>query len=233
MIVWVINEKGIVMKIRPLITHTFAMGVGLLAASSYFLIEFIPSSAERIYSSEVHNIKLSEMNESIPYSEILEKRYLSSLYGSSLLYFFKRQQSRKIDEELAKTGYWPSLDNVFGYHHWRADDPRLDGEAHSYHFNEALKWAEFAAERGYQIPMLLMITRLDLGQTEDISQELANVEGYAQTASYHGPAKMLAEYYKKKGNTEKAQHWSRVAEKIKEEKRAAPACTTITPWKGW
>ncbi|MBA43724.1 MAG: hypothetical protein CMF62_06965 [Magnetococcales bacterium] len=221
------------MKLKPIITHVTIFTLGSILTASYFVMSVIPSTSKYIYSTEVHNIELPKKDSPTPYAEILQKRYLSYLYGASPYYFFKRQESKNITKTLAELGYWPAVDDIFGYHHWRADDPRLNEAQHKYHFEEALNWAEYAAKGGYQIPMLLMITRLNLAKHQNIAQELHDVEDYVKGSSFNGPARMLAKYFGEQNKSEKEQFYQSLEKQIAKENRPEPACTTIPPWKGW
>lgn len=221
------------MKLKSVITHTFIFAAGSIITAGYFLFSFVPSTASYI-GSDSKKIKMSNDSETVDYQPILEKDFLASLYLHEPLYFLWRDKGYKSLEELAKSGYSPATTTLFHYNMGRVTDiGSSDYPKSNIHYKEAYKLAMLAAEQGSYYPLLFMIKIYHLDVSEDITQEIELLENAALNSSKDNLAFGLHAYYLEKKDEEKAEHWLNIAQKIWDEKRPEPACTTITPWRGY
>lgn len=221
------------MKLKLFITHTFIFIFGMVVMLGIFVFSVMPKMYKYMPFPDTPHIKLAEKEEPMLYLRVLEDRFKAHLYLSSPFYFFAREKGFEVNKNLAQQGYWPSLRSLFIYHASRSDHPDYSAEEHETHYQEALKLAKFASERGYQIPMLQMIAFYGLANRQDVTTELALAEKMVEKTTNSGHAKMLAKYYAEAGNQEKSEYYSAIEQKIAQEKPPAPACSTITPWIGW
>lgn len=217
------------MKLKLFITHTLVFSAGMALMLGIFVFFVMPQMYKYIPFPDTDYIQLSEKKEPVLYLRILEDRFQSHLYLASPFYFFARDKGFKIDKKLAQQGYWPALDDLFTYHSSHSDHPDLTAKEHEQHYQEALKLAKFASERGYQTPMLRMIAFYHLADRQDITKELILVEGAVEKARNPNLAKMLATYYAEAGNQEKLSYYEALELRISEEHRPTTTGNIITP----
>ena len=220
------------MKLKSVITHLSVFVLGIVLTVGFFIFTVLPGMAKYMPITDVKFIELSGVSGPVEYVDILEKRYLSSMYLSSPLYFFKRNDGLKINKGLAELGYTPSTHSMFFYNFGPAYNILLDEEDRQAYFEKAYKWAKVAESQGFYWPIMQMITLLDLGKHTDITEHLEKIDGFVKSSSIGGPAKVLAEYFEKQGNQEKAKYYYALSKKIDAEQRPEPACYTIRPFKG-
>lgn len=224
------------MKLRPFIAHTsiFASGLvaGLLVASSYFVFDVLPSTQSAVLA-DPPLIKLSKESEPVSYDTVIQQAYLGNLYLRNPIYFFKRQEGYDMLADLANRGYSNSAMSLYFYEIRQAFQGPYNPKVTKKHYDQAYHWAMLAANQGLYVTLLMMIKNEGLGQTKDITKELAMLEDWAKKSPTNATALGLHEYYNKQGEKEKAAKWLETAKKIQDEHRPKPACTTITPWRGW
>lgn len=221
------------MKLKLFITHAIIFSIGASVASSYFLFKDIPLTANYI-TADPQYIKLTDEAQPEHYGELLRQNYLGNMYLTKPIYFFKRQNGYNILADLANKGYSPAAFSLFNFEIRKYHQDLLQKSAEAKdHYNKAYKWAMVAAKQGYYFPLQSMVKIYQLENTKDISEELSLLKSWAHKSSIDATAFALHEYYYKKGNEEEAQKWLDTAQKIWDEHRPKPACTTITPWRGW
>ena len=220
------------MKLRSLITHLLTLASGIGIASYYFLFSVIPSTAVYVVG-DPPNIKLTPDGEPVSYGEVLQKDFLGDVYLKTPAYFFKHQQGYDMLAELANKGYTKAANNLHAYHLMKAMSLYPDYEKANVEFAKAHKWAKVSAAQG-SIGYLLMMLKTDRSYvTETTPEEMAMLEEAAKNSSIGTFAEWVSEYYSKIGEEEKAAEWMAIADNIWASDPPKPACSTITPWKGW
>ena len=223
------------MKLQPIITHTITLSIGSVLTAGYFLLNFVPATATYIPSNALL-IKLNEEAVPIDYHPVLQKDFLGGLYLRNPFYFFKREKGYEMLTELAEEGYSSATVDLYTFEATKAlkSEVKGDKEIAEQHYNKAYDWAKLAAENKSYFPLLDLVKNLNLEQRQDISEELKILAEGAESSSRGGIAFSLWEYYYfKKKDEKRAEYWLDIAQKISDEQRPDPACTTITPWKGW
>lgn len=220
------------MKLRPFITHLLTLIIGLGIASSYFVFSVIPSTEIRVLG-DAQFIKLTENGEPESYSEVLGQDFLGGVYLKTPVYFFKHQQGYDMLSDLANRGYTPAARELHIYHMLKAIYLFPDYDKANIEFAKAHKWAKVSAAQGFVGDLLSMLKADRSYVAETTPEEMAHVEEVAKSSSIGTYAEWVSEYYAKTGNDEKAAEWKTIADKIWATPNPKPACSTITPWKGW
>jgi len=220
------------MKLKSFITHAAFLMIGIALTASYFIVDILPGTKQYV-APDAAFIKLPNNSEPQNYRGILQDYYLARMYLASPVFFFRRDKGYKMMQKLSDEGYTPATNSLFNYHidkaYWsRVGKPKLYGE-----FLKAYKWATIAADQEQYGPISSIVIINTPKNIEETSEAVKILEKAAPESSKDGLAFSLHTYYFKEGNNEKAEHWLNVAQKIWDEKRPEPACTTITPWKGW
>ena len=227
------GNKGLfAMKLKLFITHLLTLVIGFGLASSYFVFDVIPSTARHIVADPQY-IKLTNDTEPVEYNEVLQQDYLGSLYLRNPVYFFKRQQGYDMLEHLANKGYTSAATHLHGYHILRAIYHYPNYEKANIEFAKAHKWAKVAAAQGMPAYLLSMLNADRSYVAETTPEEMAMLEEAAKNSSIGTSAEWVSEYYSKIGEDEKAAEWMAIADNIWASDPPKPACSTITPWKGW
>lgn len=218
------------MKLKSVITHLLTLVVGLSIASSYFLFSLLPSTAQHVVA-DPQFIELTD--EAVSYSELLQQSYLGSLYLRSPVYFFKRQEGYQILAELAERGYTNAARNLYGHHMLKAVFLGSNHEKANIEYAKAHKWAKVAAAQGAVGSLLGVLVDTRSYGAEATPEEIIMVEEFAKNSSAGALGEFVSEYYAKIGDEEKAAEWKTIADEIWASDPPKPACSTITPWKGW
>ena len=187
--------------------------------------------------SDMRYIKLDDQEEPHPYWEILEQDFLGELYLHHPLLFHKRDEGYQLLKDLAERGYTTATNSLYDYHYHKLDEytdsyfPSEDTGIKIY--KDMHKWALLAAEQGNGNNLRELLEFFKLDRFKDVSYEIGILEDNASKSQSPFEAKFLENYYARQNNPKKAAHWAQVAADIKAAPFTEPACTTITPWRGY
>lgn len=225
------------MKIRtvalPLTTFVIGVLFGGIIIAADFLENVIPSLSENL-STDVWSIQLNEGQKPYDYSDVLGKYNLAQAYLWQPMYFYKRDKGYEILERLAADNYTPAARDLYGYHISKMNDAAANEDitTSEKHYKRAAHWAKVAAEQGDERPLMMLVTADGFGLKADISEELKILDKWVEKSSLNTAPKIMATYYEKVGEKQKAARLWAEYEKRNKNPIAPPACTTITPWRG-
>ena len=212
---------------------TFCAG-GLI--SLFLTAHFLLPGASKYMFNDPQYIQLSGDKEPISYRAVTDKRYLGNLYFGHQLLFYKRQEGKRILEDLANRGYTPAARDIFhgimNKLHFRARY-KIPVDLTLAQKLEAYKWAMVTAQQGDPTVLFLLFNVYNMSDFIETSQHIAMLEDLAKQSHLPIYADYLAEHYANKKAPQKAAYWAEIAESIIENPPAEPACATITPWRGY
>lgn len=222
------------MKIRTIAIPfcTFLLGGFIVAA--LFLERVIPGMNYQI-DSDVQYIKLDNGDKPYPYNDFLSEVHMARLYLRSPWYFYKKNLGYKMLEGFAKNGYTPAAISIDSYHVNRMLHflRKGDTEKVKEHFDKSYDLSKLAAEQGDDRPLMMFVKNnpTSLPQ-EHLAEDLEILDKWAENSTGSAAALMMSEYYQAHGNKEKAKKFEVLYEERMKNPKPAPACTTITPWRG-
>lgn len=223
------------MKKHSVFISILSAVVGGLLVTVMFLECVMP----KIYSNmvvDVQNIELLKGEKSVDYADILEEYQLARLYLEDPMYFYKRKKGYRILEELSGKGYTPAAVSLNTFHAKQMNyyASKKDIENFAKQHSKTHYWALVAAKQGDYVPLMSMVKHDALEKVKgDISEELILLDKWVQESSLSTAPKIMAAYYEKVGNKEKAAKLWAEYEQRKQNPLSPPACTTITPWRGF
>lgn len=222
------------MTLKLLLAHTLGIIIGALLVFCIFTENIIPNISETLPRNAFYIKLQGESGKHSDYREILRKDFIGTEYLFSSYYPHKREEGYQILKSLANSGYTPALETLQAYHLNKAREALDNKQQYKEQMMKAYKWAKRAAESGYNLPLFNLIYLYNLEGIKDIDEDLALVENWLNTtASNPFSIEYMGKYYAEHGIEEKAKHFLDLAEEVKMNPRPEPACSTITPWKGW
>lgn len=221
------------MKIRSFITPFVFFSLGGFIVGALFLEYGIPNMYGHM-ATDAWSIKLNRGGENYDYSDVLAKYNLGLAYLWDPMYFYKRNKGYEILKGMAEDGYTPAANTLYGFHvnrmnHYKAEK---NTEMFDKHYKLATQWAMAAAAQGDERPLMMLITADGFGLKIDVSEELKILDMWVVKSSLITAPKIMEKYYTKVGNAEKAAEMHKIYEERMKNPKPAPACTTITPWRG-
>lgn len=229
------------MKLRPFITHTLILAIGIAIGGAVvgytFIFKELPNAKSYI-GQEARYIQLKDGEEPVSYEHILNEYFLGKLYFWNPLYKFKQSEGKKILTNLANRNYTPAAWDLHTYYMMRSFDPlkHLKGQliiTNQEYYDEAYHWARVAAEQGYLADLLGMIYFYKLDEhKKNIQEDLDLLEKLIPNSSVPDYSRELGKIYAKLNQPEKAKYWLDNAKKVQAAPYKEPACMTIKPWRG-
>lgn len=221
------------MKFKLLLAHTLGIFIGAGIVFYAFTENVIPNIAETLPTDSFF-IKLPRDKGKTPHWDVLEQQMLGSLYLFEPYYPHKRKEGHQILEKLAERGYTPAMSTLSSYYFRQTWETPSSEEKYKQDVNNAYKWAKIAAEDGHYLLLFKLIVLDNLDELRDVSDDLKLIDNWLNTtASNVYTIERMSKYYAEHGDEKKAEHFSELARKIDKNPRPYPACSTITPWKGW
>lgn len=221
------------MNLKLLLAHTFGIFIGAGIVFYAFTESVIPNIA-KTPPTDSFFIKLPGDKETTPHWDILEQQMLGSLYLFEPYYPHKRKEGFQILGKLAERGYTPAMSSLSSYYFRQTWENPGDEEKHKQDMTSAYKWARIAAENGHYLTLFKLIVLDNLDELRDVTDDLKLLDDWLNTtASNVYTIERMSKYYAEHGNEEKAKHFAALALEVDKNPRPYPACSTITPWKGW
>jgi len=218
----------------PIATFLIGCLLGGFIIAADFLENVIPDLSKSL-TADVWSIKFSEGAKPYDYADVLGEYNLAQAYLWQPMYFYKRKVGYEMLESLATEGYTPAVHDLYGYHVNRMHyySAKENADAFNKHYELAAHWAKVAADQGDERLLMMFITVDGFGLQEDVSEELKILDKWVEKSSLNTAPKIMATYYEKVGNKEKSIMLWEEYEKRSKTPRTPPACTTITPWRGF